>query len=135
MTDGSSSLDPKQQDSKETDSKETEPASARWQFLERRELEALATAQSKPYFEFLRRDSMSAGIYRLPVGATDLQSPHGQDELYYVLEGKGRFRVEGEDRPVAAGSLLFVAAHAEHRFHSITEDLALLVFFAPAEVE
>lgn len=118
------------------EAKQREPTSARWQFLERTDLESLAAAQpKKPYFEFLRRESMSAGLYRLPAGAADLQSPHGQDELYYVLEGQGRFQVEGEDRPVAAGSLLFVAAHAEHRFHSITEDLALLVFFAPAEME
>lgn len=35
--------------------------------------------------------------------------------------------------PVAAGTILYVPAHIEHRFHSITEDPTLLVFFAPAE--
>lgn len=34
---------------------------------------------------------------------------------------------------VEPGSLIFVAANIEHRFHTITEDLTVLVFFAPAE--
>jgi quercetin dioxygenase-like cupin family protein len=38
-----------------------------------------------------------------------------------------------EHLPVAPGSLVFVAANVEHRFHTITEDLSILVFFAPAE--
>jgi hypothetical protein len=29
--------------------------------------------------------------------------------------------------------VFFVPAREEHRFHDITEDLAVLVFFAPAE--
>jgi len=29
--------------------------------------------------------------------------------------------------------VVFVAKHAAHRFHSIAEELTLLVFFAPAE--
>jgi mannose-6-phosphate isomerase-like protein (cupin superfamily) len=41
--------------------------------------------------------------------------------------------VAGEDRPVQPGTFMFVAAGAEHRFHSITEELELLVVFAPAE--
>jgi quercetin dioxygenase-like cupin family protein len=41
--------------------------------------------------------------------------------------------VGGEERPVQAGSAVFVAAEVEHRFHSIEEDLVLLVVFAPAE--
>jgi quercetin dioxygenase-like cupin family protein len=38
-----------------------------------------------------------------------------------------------EDREVSVGSVIFVAAEVEHRFHDITEELAVLVFFAPAE--
>jgi len=29
--------------------------------------------------------------------------------------------------------VVFVQANIEHRFHTITEDLTILVFFAPAE--
>jgi mannose-6-phosphate isomerase-like protein (cupin superfamily) len=76
---------------------------------------------------------MSAGVYVLPVGAIDRQQPHSEDEMYYVARGQGMFHCNGEDRPVEADSLLYVPAHAEHRFHSIAEDMVILVFFAPAE--
>jgi len=87
----------------------------------------------RPYFEFLRVPSMSLGIYTLPASGVDPQKPHNQDEVYYVLRGRGTIRVGAEDRAVEPGSIVFVAAGVEHRFHSITEELTLLVFFAPAE--
>ena len=37
------------------------------------------------------------------------------------------------NRVISAGSVIFVAAEVEHRFHDIAEELVLLVFFAPAE--
>jgi quercetin dioxygenase-like cupin family protein len=89
----------------------------------------------QPYHEFLRVPSMSAGMYVLAKGAEDRQSPHNQDELYYVLRGRARLRAGEEDRELRPGSLVFVAAQVAHRFHDIEEDLELLVFFAPAEVE
>jgi mannose-6-phosphate isomerase-like protein (cupin superfamily) len=88
---------------------------------------------SKPYLEFLRVPTMSAGLYVLPAGAIDAQRPHHEDEMYYVVRGKGRFRAGNEDQEVSSGSILFVGAEVEHRFYDITEELAVLVFFAPAE--
>jgi quercetin dioxygenase-like cupin family protein len=38
-----------------------------------------------------------------------------------------------EDRAVEPGSVIFVEAGMEHRFHTIKEDLSVLVFFAPPE--
>jgi mannose-6-phosphate isomerase-like protein (cupin superfamily) len=91
-------------------------------------------AQSGQFYrEFLRVPAMSSGLYVLSPGSIDPQIPHRQDELYYVLGGRGRFRAGGEDTEIAAGSLLFVAAEVEHKFYDITEELAVLVFFAPAE--
>ena len=99
-------------------------------------------AQSgKPYREFLRVPAMSAGLYVLPAGATDLQRPHHEDEIYYVVRGRARFKAGAqdreedweEDREVSAEKLIFVAAKVGHRFYDITEELAVLVFFAPAE--
>ncbi|MGA2709879.1 MAG: cupin domain-containing protein, partial [Steroidobacteraceae bacterium] len=65
----------------------------------------------------------------------DRQSPHHQDELYYVLRGKARLRAATEDRSVREGSLIFVAAEVEHQFYDIEEELTVLVLFAPAELE
>ena len=88
---------------------------------------------SKSYLEFLRVPSMSMGVYRLPAGGVDPQSPHTEDEVYYVVGGLAQIRVGDEDRTVEAGSIVFVAARMPHRFHTIEVDLTLLVFFAPAE--
>jgi mannose-6-phosphate isomerase-like protein (cupin superfamily) len=44
-----------------------------------------------------------------------------------------KIKVANEDRAVQAGSVVYVAKKLEHRFHSIEEDLTVLVFFAPAE--
>src|SRR5262249_353688 len=84
------------------------------------------------YHEFLRRPALSAGLYGWPAGGTDPQRPHTEDEVYYVVQGRGSVRVGGEDRAVQPGTVVFVPAGVEHRFHSITEELQLLVLFAPA---
>lgn len=89
--------------------------------------------EDRSYLEFLRRDSMSLGLYHLGAGEEDQQQPHGEDEAYYVIHGKARFRAGEEDGPVGPGSVLYVAKGVEHRFHAIEEDLSVLVFFAPAE--
>lgn len=85
------------------------------------------------YLEFLRVPSLSAGLYMLAAGALDTQEPHTEDEVYYVISGRGSIQVASESRPVEAGTLVYVKANVEHRFHTITEDLRILVFFAPAE--
>jgi mannose-6-phosphate isomerase-like protein (cupin superfamily) len=85
------------------------------------------------YLEFLRVPSLSAGLYKLAAGAVDMQEPHTEDEVYYVISGRGFIQVDQESRPVEAGSLVFVKANIEHRFHTITEDLKVLVIFTPAE--
>jgi mannose-6-phosphate isomerase-like protein (cupin superfamily) len=85
------------------------------------------------YLEFFRIPQISLGVYKLAAGALDPQEPHTEDEVYYVASGRGMITVGDEDRPVQSGSIIFVSAKVNHRFHSITEDLLLLVVFAPAE--
>jgi len=97
------------------------------------EIDQQRIRSAKLYREFLRVPTMSAGLYVLAAGATDAQLPHHEDEIYYVLRGKARFKAGDEDREVSAGSVLFVAAKVAHRFYDITEELAALVFFAPPE--
>jgi mannose-6-phosphate isomerase-like protein (cupin superfamily) len=96
-------------------------------------IEEQRAASGKPYREFLRAPAMSAGLYVLSVGATDKQKPHREDEIYCVFRGRARFKAGSEDREVSAGDVLFVAAEVGHRFYDITEELAVLVVFAPAE--
>jgi quercetin dioxygenase-like cupin family protein len=87
------------------------------------------------YAEHLRVPDLSMGTYSLRAGAEDSQDPHTEDEVYVVTAGRAKFTSEGETIDVEAGSVFFVAAHEVHRFHDITEDLSVLVFFGPAEGE
>ncbi len=97
------------------------------------DLQAQQQTEQRPYLEFIRQSSMSVGLYVLPAGGVDRQKPHAQDEVYYVINGRGLINVAGEDRAVQSGSAVFVAAGIEHFFHFIDEDLTILVMFAPAE--
>jgi mannose-6-phosphate isomerase-like protein (cupin superfamily) len=85
------------------------------------------------YLEFLRVPAMSVGVYVLAAGAEDRQNPHREDEIYFVVKGRSRFRRGDEEVAVKSGDTLFVPAREPHRFHSIETELVLLVVFAPAE--
>jgi|HubBroStandDraft_1064217.scaffolds.fasta_scaffold156191_2 mannose-6-phosphate isomerase-like protein (cupin superfamily) len=97
------------------------------------ESEVEKARRGRGYSEFLRVPSMSVGVYVLAAGATDTQIPHSEDEIYFVARGRGRFQDGEVDVEATAGDVLFVPSHRKHRFHSITEELVLLVVFAPAE--
>jgi mannose-6-phosphate isomerase-like protein (cupin superfamily) len=96
------------------------------------DLAAGARNSGTRFHEFLRVDSLSCGMYVLPGGGEDDQVPHRQDEVYVVAKGTGQILVAGETQPVGPGSVIFVAANVEHRFFDFSDDLEILVLFAPA---
>jgi mannose-6-phosphate isomerase-like protein (cupin superfamily) len=87
------------------------------------------------WFEHLRVPDLSVGTYSIPAGGTDDQEPHSEDEIYVITAGTAVFEstVTGERVPVGVGSVIWVPAGESHRFTDITEDLATVVIFAPAE--
>jgi mannose-6-phosphate isomerase-like protein (cupin superfamily) len=91
-------------------------------------------ADGHGYIDLLTSEKLSVGLAVWLAGSTDRQQPHKEDEVYYVISGRGVIRVADEDRPVESGSLAFVAAGVEHRFHDIEEDLRVLVFWAPPHI-
>ena len=100
------------------------------------ELNQLISQQSesnKLYYEFLKVPDLSMGLYILPAGGIDPQEPHTEDEVYYVVNGRAKILVADESRDVQAGSIIYVEKNVAHRFHSIEQELKVLVFFAPAE--
>ena len=103
------------------------------QAYELAQLTSQREASNKLYLEFLKVPDLSMGLYVLPAGGTDPQSPHTEDEVYYVVRGRAKIKVADEDRDVQAGSIVYVAKNVEHRFHMIEEELTVIVFFAPAE--
>lgn len=104
--------------------------SGSWKVFDLQSLLDKAAASGSPYLEFLRVPSLSCGLYRLKVGARDLQGPHDEDEVYYVLEGRAHMRLGDREVSVEPGSVLYVPATEEHSFFEIVEDMTLLVFFA-----
>lgn len=89
-------------------------------------------ATGATYAEHHATGDLSVGTYSIRAGATDAQSPHSEDEIYVVTKGRAQFTSDNETVRVEPGTVLFVPAKEEHRFHDITEDLVLLVFFGPA---
>ena len=85
------------------------------------------------WVEHLRVDALSLGTYSIRGGGVDEQDPHTEDEVYVVLAGEGHFEAGGQRLPVGPGSVLYVPALEEHRFVDVTEDLTVVVVFAPAE--
>ena len=86
------------------------------------------------FAEFLRSPSgsLSLTVARWPAGSVDDQTPHTEDEVYYVLNGRAALVVESRRTDVGPASLAFVAAGDDHRFVDIDEDLEVLVFWSPA---
>jgi mannose-6-phosphate isomerase-like protein (cupin superfamily) len=99
------------------------------------DLSELLARLPERYLEFVRVSAFSVGIYVLDRGATDLQTPHSEDEVYYVVSGRAKMRTESEGDfksfDVSSGTIIFVPARVHHSFYDISERLAVLVFFGP----
>ena len=97
------------------------------------DLERQQAETGKPYLEFLRRRGLSMGIYALPREGTDEQHPHASDEVYVVVSGKAKLRVEGDVHEVGEGSVVSVDQGVDHQFVDVSDDLRVLVLFAPPD--
>ena len=71
--------------------------------------------------------SMSVELYA-PVGI-DSQTPHTQDELYFIHSGSGEFVMAGERYIFESGTAFFVPAGVEHRFENFTPNFSTWVVF------
>jgi quercetin dioxygenase-like cupin family protein len=105
----------------------------RFQDYKLSDLEKAQADAGKAYKEFLRRPNLSMGLYHLPTGGQDPQHPHDADEVYVVLRGSATLRIEDEDHEVGNGSVVSVDRGVEHKFVNISDDLLVLVVFAPPE--
>ncbi len=101
-----------------------------WQVFDLDALRGKLKGDAVEYLEFLNESAVNCGIYFLPAGSTDMQAPHDDDEVYVVLGGRARMRLDEEERDVGPGSLLYVGATTRHSFFEIEEDMTLLVLFA-----
>ncbi len=79
------------------------------------------------------RQILVADIWWIPKNGVDRQTPHAEDEVYYIISGKATLKVDGKDRAVKPGSVVFVKRGIDHSFHAIEEELHVLVFFSAAK--
>lgn len=101
-----------------------------WQVFDLAEIRQKLKGEAVEYLEFLNVPALNAGVYFLAAGSTDMQAPHDEDEVYLVLSGKAKMRLDDADKAVGPGSLLYISASTQHSFFEIEEDMTLLVLFA-----
>ena len=96
--------------------------------------EIVGLSQQAPgnYHQFIKVPSMRTGVYTLEAGAFDDQTPHEEDEIYYVLSGEAKLEIDEGKEILEAfrGSVLFVPRQTKHRFIQILSPLQLLVVFS-----
>jgi mannose-6-phosphate isomerase-like protein (cupin superfamily) len=81
----------------------------------------------EPFISAFAHGTMSVELYS-PVGI-DAQTPHAQDELYFIHAGTGDMLIDGARHTFGPGSAFFVAAGVEHRFENFTSDFCTWVVF------
>ena len=91
----------------------------------------LADHNGTGYREFLRVPALSLGLFTAQPGYDDIQEPHQQDEVYVVLGGRAVLDIDGTPTPVQPGTIAYVPRRITHRFTNVSEDLRVLVMFAP----
>lgn len=72
--------------------------------------------------------SMMVRMQRYPRGGhTDTHFHGSEEQLFYILEGKGQFKVGEEEYTVTPGSIVFVPINTKHYYENIGEgDLVFL---------
>lgn len=102
-----------------------------WQVFKLEELVEKVRGNEARFLEFINVPSMSCAVYHLPKGCKDMQSPHAEDEVYFVLSGKGSLRINDDHHDIEPGTVLFVKANTMHSFFDIEEDITVLALFGP----
>ena len=81
----------------------------------------------EPFAHALAHGSMSVEAFA--PNELDRQSPHQQDELYFIQHGSGTLTIDGTAHACTAGDAFFVATGQPHRFSNFTRDFATWVVF------
>ena len=89
---------------------------------------------SSSYFStFIDKESLAAGVLLLKPGESDTQTPHENDEIYFIISGDGFLKIKNKDYEISKNRLFFVAKNVKHFFHGNTEELKVLYFFGGSD--
>jgi quercetin dioxygenase-like cupin family protein len=78
--------------------------------------------------QVLHTESMTLARLRLARGALVPRHRHPSEQITTVLEGRLRFRVDGEERIVGAGESVALAVNEPHAVEALEDSLVLDVF-------
>ena len=59
----------------------------------------------------------------------DYQTPHDEDELYFIARGSGSIVINNKVLDFTAGDAFFVAAGVHHHFENFSDDFATWAVF------
>jgi mannose-6-phosphate isomerase-like protein (cupin superfamily) len=82
------------------------------------------------FLDFLQTHSFDVGILVLKPGQKDIQKPHSQDELYYIIEGNGFIEIGNTTRSFHSGSCIFIPSNTHHRFFDNISRIVVLYVFS-----
>ena len=118
---------------KSDESSSAKDSKSTWSATSINEVRAALTSSGKHWEEILNNQTLEFGVYALPKGGVDRQTPHRYDEIYYITKGRATLIADGDRRPSKAGDIIFVKRGIDHRFVDIEENLEVLVFFSKAK--
>jgi quercetin dioxygenase-like cupin family protein len=78
-------------------------------------------------------DNFFCDIYCMVAGQEQKVHEHPEsDKIYYILEGSGCFHVDGEERNVSSGNIVFCPKGSKHGVKNNTQEmLIIMVVMAP----
>ena len=86
-------------------------------------------AQKEEFRRILETRNIALGIWKIEVGESDFQTPHERDEVYIILSGKAKLKIEEKIFEVSPNKIFFVKRDTEHNFFDIVEDVELIYAF------
>jgi mannose-6-phosphate isomerase-like protein (cupin superfamily) len=93
---------------------------------------AFTTADGSTIRELWHTEAQSLAEASLARGqATERHYHRASEEIYFVLEGRGRMELDGDERDVDAGDAVLIPPGAWHRIQA-TQPLRFLCCCAPA---
>jgi quercetin dioxygenase-like cupin family protein len=78
-------------------------------------------------------EALTMGIAKIPPAEALREHSHRQAEVYLILEGAGSVRIDGEARPVGAGSAVFIPGNVVHSCENTGTSDLLFAYVFPAD--
>ncbi len=101
-----------------------------------KQIESARSPGENAWNPFIKRESMIFGLYMLPEKLNgDSALVHRWDEVNLVTKGSGKFQVGQRIMDVNPGDIIYVKKGNAHFFHSLKQDLDILIFFEKRSVQ